>query len=193
MMKRSSVDFYISASACIWGCLLILLAPLDLVCAFMTAAAIHELSHILTLRCFRIPIHKISIGIGGAVIQTPPVPPHQEFICTAAGPAGSFLCLAFFRRFPLVTLCGLIQGIYNLLPVYPMDGGRLFHIFSRFVCPRQADFLCAIAKVSTVALVTVSSFSLYFRTSDSLFLLFALYFPLHICLKRKIPCKAERY
>ena len=187
MTKHSPVDF--SFSACIWGCLLLLLAPLDLVFSFYAAAAIHELCHILALHYFRIPIYSITLGISGAVIRTAPLMAKQEFICAAAGPAGSFLCILLSRTFPLVAVFGFVQGIYNLLPIYPMDGGRMLRCFCQIFCPRHCDMICAVVMVMTVVAIAGVCFYLYFHTRNHLFLLFALYFLFQTCTKRKIPCK----
>ena len=187
MTKHSPVDF--SFSVCIWGCLLLLLAPLDLVFSFYAAAAIHESCHILALRLFHIPIYSMTLSISGAVIQTAPLPPKQEFLCAAAGPAGSFLCVLFLRFLPLVAIFGLIQGIYNLLPIYPMDGGRLLRCFCQIFFPRRCEMICAAVAIMTVTVITGTCFYLYFHTARSLFLLFALYFLFQTFVKRKIPCK----
>ena len=186
-MKHFPVDF--TFSACIWGCLLLLLAPLDFVFSFYTAAAIHEFCHILVLRLFHAPIYSITLGINGAVIQTAPLHPKQEFICAAAGPAGSFLCVLLLKYLPLIAIFGLVQGIYNLLPIYPMDGARLIRCFCEIFCPHCCDFICAAVTVAAVAVITGVCFYLYLRTASSLFLFLALYFLFQTCTKRKIPCK----
>ena len=193
MMKHSPVDFTFSAASCIWGCLLLLLAPLNLVFSFYVAATVHELSHILALRLFHVPIYSISLGISGAVIHTAPICPKQELICAAAGPAGSFLCILLLRTFPLAALFGLIQGIYNLLPVYPMDGGRMLRCICQICCPSRSDLICKAVMVITLTTVGGLCLYLYIHTSNSLFLLITLYILLQTCPKRKIPCKEPRY
>ena len=193
MTKNYPVEFSISAGACIWWCLLILLTPLNLIFTFSIAAAIHEFCHLLALYLFRVPVFSISLGISGAMIQTAPLHPKQEFFCAAAGPLGSFLCILLFRIFPLIALCGFIQGIYNLLPLYPMDGGRMLHCFCLYRCPNHASMICKTAKAVTIALISGFCMFLYLRTWDRLYLLIALYFLLQTCIKRKIPCKEHRY
>ena len=51
--------------------------------------------------------------------------PVQEALSALAGPAGSFLMLLLCRVFPEAALWGTVQGLFNLLPVYPLDGGRV--------------------------------------------------------------------
>ena len=104
---------------------MILLLPFRLLTAAMLAAAFHELCHLIVLLAFSTPIYGIRINPAGAVIQTGVLSPAQELICAAAGPTGSLLLLVLSDVFPLLAFSGLIQGLFNLLPVYPLDGGRI--------------------------------------------------------------------
>ena len=104
---------------------LILTVPLGWIIAGFLAATIHEICHIIVITVFKMPIYGVSIGFSGAKIHTVPLSAIQEFICAAAGPMGSFLCVLFIHRWPMVALCGLFQGFFNLLPIYPLDGGRM--------------------------------------------------------------------
>ena len=51
------------------------------------------------------------------------MPPGRELLCALAGPAGSLL-LAMLPV-PKLALCALIQGMFNLLPLEGLDGGRI--------------------------------------------------------------------
>ena len=112
-----------------WSCFLaaacILLLPFRLLIAALASAVFHELCHLLAMKLFSVPVLGIRIGAFGMVIRSGYMTPGQELLCAAAGPAGSLFLLLSAEVFPLLAFCGLIQGLFNLLPIYPMDGGRI--------------------------------------------------------------------
>lgn len=193
MTKRFPVEVSLSTGSCILSALLLLILPFKLVLAAFFAAAIHELCHLLVLVACRVPILQISITTGGAIIRTPPIAPHQELLCTLAGPAGSLLCLLVGRFFPLLALCGLIQGLYNLIPLYPLDGGRIIKCAAQICFPRCWQILLKGTDFCSITAVIVACVFLYHRTVDVLFLMFGSYFLLKILVARKIPCKDSEH
>jgi Zn-dependent protease/CBS domain-containing protein len=104
----------------------------------------HEFSHSVIARRFGLPIRKITLFIFGGVAQMDEEPPSPrvEFFMALAGPLAS-IALGFF--FWLILLAGRYQGWpvsvsgvfrylrtinfvlagFNLLPAFPLDGGRL--------------------------------------------------------------------
>ena len=60
-----------------------------------------------------------------------------ECLCALAGPLGS-LILAFLP-FSTLALCGLVQGLFNLLPIMPLDGGRILGYFLEMTLPRYRE------------------------------------------------------
>lgn len=112
-----------------WGCVALALAllvlPLPWLMAAVTAAAFHELCHALAVRLLGGRIYRMALGSRGAVMELAAMPPGRELLAAAAGPMGSFLLLLTARHFPRLALCGLVQGCYNLLPIFPLDGGRM--------------------------------------------------------------------
>lgn len=134
----------VEASAWIFLSILILSVPLNWVLSTIIAAAVHELCHAGMLRIFDIGIKKIRIGARGAVMDTALMNHKQELLCTVSGPAGSFLLCFLFPFFPRIALCGLIQGTFNMLPLYPLDGGRILNCLismtnGKIPCKRKKD------------------------------------------------------
>lgn len=110
---------------CPLGALMLLVLPLRWLLAAVTAAAFHELCHLGTIRILGGRVHRIQIGITGAVMETEINGKSREFLAAMAGPAGSLSLLLLGRFFPRLAVCGLLQGLLNLLPLYPLDGGRM--------------------------------------------------------------------
>jgi Zn-dependent protease len=102
---------------------------------------IHELSHSLVARAFRLPVRRILLyPLGGfSEIEQEPPTPGKEFLVSAAGPAMSLVLAALgFGLSELLSPQGIpwllvnrlfianaIVGVFNLLPGLPLDGGRV--------------------------------------------------------------------
>jgi Zn-dependent protease len=102
----------------------------------------HELAHALVARAFGIPVRTISLFLlGGMAHITRESPsPRAEFLIAVAGPACSLaiglvaalLGWAVWPIAPAMALLGLWLatmniplGIFNLVPAFPLDGGRV--------------------------------------------------------------------
>ena len=115
--------------------LVIALDPAGVCLPFLLAALLHESGHLLCLRLCRVPVSALRIGLFGAVIDAAPRSERQEFFCTAAGPAVNLLAALLFRApLPLFAVLNLLLALYNLLPVWPLDGGRML----RALLPRAS-------------------------------------------------------
>ena len=125
LFLHSEVLLEIKASFCIYLCMILLLLPLRWVIAILSAAAIHEACHILMLLVFRCKLRSIVLSASGMIISTSSLPPLEQIICAAAGPVGGLLAGALLYMFPRFAFCAFIQSVYNLLPLYPLDGGRI--------------------------------------------------------------------
>ena len=115
----------VSAGAYICAAAGVLLLPLSWLTGWTIAVTVHESAHLLVLYWQKVPVQRIEIGLFGAKITTGLMTAGQELICAAAGPLSSLMLLAFGRSFPAAALIGLVQGIFNLLPFAPFDGGRM--------------------------------------------------------------------
>ena len=106
-------------------CLLFYISPLRVFLPFLTMALLHELGHLAALAMLGVEVKRIRLGALGTTIETGALPPVQEIVCALAGPAVNLLCFwALKERFFGAALFSLLFGCYNLLPVYPLDGGR---------------------------------------------------------------------
>lgn len=120
-----------------------LMAAVSAVLLFASLLA-HEFSHSLVAVRNDLPIHGITLFVFGGVahMEKEPSTPAVEFKMAAAGPAMSFfLAIVFFALtqtfyslglpayilsiLNYLFILNLAVGIFNLIPGFPLDGGRL--------------------------------------------------------------------
>ena len=104
--------------------LAVLILPLQWLIAAFLAASVHELGHYLALRLCRVPVHGVRIGVAGMRMQVGDMGRVQNLICALAGPIAGLSLLLLSQWLPRTAVCACIHSAYNLLPVYPLDGGR---------------------------------------------------------------------
>ena len=116
--------------------LMLLLFPLRFLVGVLLAALIHELGHLLALKTAGGRVLSIRLRSFGARIEAAPMSPGRTALCALAGPAAGALTIFAYKTFPELALAGLVQTVFNLLPVYPLDGGRAL----RNICCKIRDF-----------------------------------------------------
>lgn len=102
----------------------------------------HEMAHVLTALRYGIPVTQVVLHLFGGVAQIArdPERPIQEFLIAIAGPVSSLVLAVFFGFLSLLgglpgALCAWLSGVnltlvlFNLLPGFPLDGGRVLRSF----------------------------------------------------------------
>ncbi len=158
----------IDASALIVWAMAILLLPMDWYVSTVLATGIHELGHYVCARILKIPVYSICISAGGCRMETAPMHRMQEFLCAAAGPIASLMLFLLFRWMPILGFCGMVQGAFNLLPIYPMDGGRIL----RCVAGERASHVVSL--VTSLFLAGMGIYLTFFQNMGLIPLIFGL-------------------
>lgn len=119
---------------------------------YLCAVLLHEYAHHLLALRFGLVMDEIRLEPSGAVLygELSGLSPVQEIAVALIGPlfnlAVALLCLAlwwvapsFYPYTDLIMLSNLTLGLFNLLPVYPLDGGRvLLHLLCFRISNRRA-------------------------------------------------------
>lgn len=126
-----------------WSETTVLLAATGAAFLFFLSIILHELGHSLVAIARGIPVHSITLFIFGGVAQSEEDSDDAktEFWVAIAGPLVSFALAGLFYGFSIVTedlsapasraaewlaVINLAVGVFNLLPGFPLDGGRVF-------------------------------------------------------------------
>lgn len=145
----------LSGLFCVTLALMLLVLPLKWLLAALLAAVIHELFHWLAIRLCGGRMRWIHVGSGGAVMAVEPLTLGKELICALAGPIGGLLLLPLGGYFPRTALCAAFHSLYNLLPIYPLDGGRAVKCAAQLLFPGHADRICRVITVTALCAVWI--------------------------------------
>lgn len=154
--RYHNVLFSVSSGIYFALAILVLILPLQWILAAVISAAVHEFFHIAAIKLFGLRIFSIRISTGGAQISTEPMTYTQELICALAGPAGGLILLLFARWVPRIAVCAAFHSLYNLLPIYPSDGGRALRCGVKLIFPdRIADSIVRVIETCFLTFVTL--------------------------------------
>jgi Zn-dependent protease len=161
--------------------------------AFFVCVVLHELGHSFTAMHYGIGVRRILLMPIGGMAEFDDIPrqPVRELLITLAGPAVNFgiagvLWVALPREVPgapevmtwmdfghLLMQWNLAMGLFNLLPAFPMDGGRILRaILATKTTYLQATWWAAtVGKILCIVGMVVGAFY-----QPMLMLLFAFIF-----------------
>ena len=123
---------------------------------------VHELAHAAMIAMLGHGASQIVLGgMGGVTMNARRARPWQDLLISLAGPAASFgeafLALALFSRIgwlqrdpmmkqfiPIFITANVWWGIFNLVPVSPLDGGHATRNFFRMFLRERTAFVIAV-------------------------------------------------
>ena len=159
-------------------------------CIIMFFCFLHELGHIIVAKLFEMKVEKIEIlpcGFSSSFFlcdssELSKTFFMQKLIIAMAGPIVSFLLVLSaqyidYMNFTIVTKQEIVYSnililIFNLLPLYPLDGGRILkNILSINLNEQDAENIINKVSSSTIIILTlVSSIAVYYFKNIAIFL-----------------------
>lgn len=123
MRKCTKIPVEVNTGFYVFTAFMLLVVPLKWMIAWVSAALFHELCHYAALKAFGARVLQLKITSGGTVMETD-LQGVRACAASLAGPLGGLLLTLLGKNFPRLAVCAMIQSVYNLLPLYPLDGGR---------------------------------------------------------------------
>ncbi len=160
-----------------------------LITLVFATVVIHELSHCYLAKRYGIKIQRIVLlPIGGvSEMEELPKDPAQELRIALAGPTAniiiagiSYVILIIFGSYLTTILTGalyyfiivnIILGLFNLLPAFPMDGGRILRAFlaERMSFIRATKLSANIGKQFAIIMAVIGVFFNFFLILVAIF------------------------
>ena len=164
IMWRSAVKkVHIAPVVPVLLAVLLIVFPPVLLLAILSASLLHELGHYTVLRLIKGSVKGMTITSFGAEMNIEGRLSYgQELLLAASGPMVNLLLAVLLSRlgtrWELWYLFGgvnLVLGLFNLLPIMPLDGGMLLWNASCWCLgPYTADRISAVVGIVSACLLT---------------------------------------
>ena len=141
------------------------------------SALCHELGHLGALRLAGAEVEKLRLTAFGAEIKadTCYLPYGREVLCILAGPAVNLLLALILARIAgdyALAGANLLLGVFNLLPIPSLDGGRALYLLTSWAAdPIAADQVCRTVGLGCALALTAAALLLTLWHGAGLFLL----------------------
>ena len=181
MSRSPDVTVCVRPSALLTPALFLLLTDTPiLLAALLPAALLHELAHYAVLRLCGVRAARFTLTGLGASLYVPEL--HRlsygaELLSAAAGPLMNLLLwvlLSLTGREELTLFAGaqMVLGVLNLLPVRPMDGGRILWLATAYLTESYTvDRVAAAVGLAASSALLALCLWLVLTTGSGLFLL----------------------
>lgn len=168
---------------------------LDIYCALMLFAIIHELGHlaigiIFGFRPKRIEL--LPVGVSACFymnlkdynqkVKCANVLAVKKIIIAISGPITNFIIALVFSIFDLslfnmstefIVFSNLLIGIFNLIPIYPLDGGRIIKsiLHIKIGLRKSYKYTYILSNVTIIVLTAVSSIAILYLQNISILII----------------------
>ncbi len=172
----------------------------NLMIYFVAAAVLHECGHFLAVKLCGGRIEMLRLSLIGAEIVlagTPMLPHSKEVAIALAGPAMSVLgaaaasllgTLLFYDDLYVFAGVSLLLGLFNLLPVRILDGGRaISSILELHLGQERADSIAFLLSLLGCMLITSFGVYVFMSTGYNITMLFiAVFLSCSLLIKSEI-------
>lgn len=189
-MKNISSNIYVHPITIIISLITLLTGHFKMFILYTFIICIHELGHILSALFFKWNISRVIIlPFGGITVFNELInkPLKEEFIIAVSGPIFQILVFVFFKDYFNVDYAyyNAYILIFNLLPIYPLDGYKILNIIiNKFIPFNKTNVITLIISL----FLTYIFILIFFIKFDIIFIIIFLFLLIGI-IKEKYKLK----
>lgn len=195
----------------------ILTKQIEIYSLLMIFAILHELGHMIAgiILGFKVDTIEImpfglSVSFEGKVeyynkkIKKASKLTLKKLLIAIAGPCVNVIFAILFLSFPLsifnieaqtIVYANILIAIFNLLPIYPLDGGRIIKYVIHIICGKKdaSYYINKISYISVVILTAISSIAILYLKNIAIVIIIAYLWYLVISENKKYKNKELIY
>lgn len=146
----------------------------------LLACVLHELGHLLTLRWLGVPVEKLRVTAVGAEIRIAGSLSYRgELAAALAGPAVNLVLAGVLSGMPGGAVgagVNLVLGLFNLLPVGRLDGGRVLGcVLALLLGPEYGEQAAGLLSLLCVVLLSVAGIGVLWLGGNGTLLMVSLW------------------
>lgn len=136
----------------------------------------HELSHMIMALILNVDIKEIMLLPFGATAKYDgKLNPIKELLISIAGPMASLLFANLYNNYTYFVI-NLLIFIFNMIPIYPLDGGRIVKIFlTFFLGEKKTQKIINVLNIFLVYILSILAIILFIKYRNFSLFLVVLY------------------
>lgn len=146
-----------------------------IIAAFLLASLLHEIGHLLAIRCFSGKVRTLRLSFTGAEICADVRGGYaREAVISLMGPAASFAAAILLAGWGFYTVAGasFLLGVLNSMPVLSLDGGRaLKNLLALTPLGLESRTVVRVISAAASALLIAAGIYVFWKTTVNISLL----------------------
>ena len=186
ILKNLRINY--SYSAVIFAASLIIFGYSEIILPLILAVIIHELGHLSAILLCGGNAESLSVNMGGFVIgySSSHFTFYEDIICAVSGPVFGFIAAFLASKWGFTVFSGICFSIniFNMIPVRPLDGGRVLWSFLVMLMPVRGETICRIIESIILCVLALLAMYIAYKTGNFSLLYIAIVLTFYYCKER---------